>query len=335
MRIDTHPQSPLEPGDAAARFDPPLRRQDWRVARRLSLAAFLADARARWQDGPASFERLLWHGGLHLNGRPLLVEGASASLAAGAVVEADSFVTAWGFRREPEVVPVGAERVLFEAGDVIAVDKPAWLPVQGTRASQRLSLERALRELTGCPSLAAVHRLDRQTSGVVLFARGPDAARRLGRALGARDVARRYLAVTVPAPREDRFEVAGDLVRVPDPARFRFALAHGPCRGGRFSHTRFACLARAAGRAWLRASPRTGRTHQLRVHLAAAGIPIAGDPVYGMPGRAPSASRMQLHARSLRFPLGGREVEVVAPLPADFSPPPGPSPRPAGGRVAS
>ena len=209
---------------------------------------------------------------------------------------------------------------------MIAVDKPAWLPVQGTRASQRLCLERALRELTGCPSLVAVHRLDRQTSGVVLFARSPAIARRLGRALAARRVARRYLAVCVPAPAADRFTVAGEMVRVPDPARFRFGLSPTPCRGGRFSETAFRCLAREAGRAWLEARPRTGRTHQIRVHLAAAGSPILGDPVYRISAcGASDAERLQLHAAALRLALEerGKELEIEAPLPADFIPPPG------------
>jgi RluA family pseudouridine synthase len=332
VRRDAPAASPLTP---AERFDPPLQRQTWRVDARLTRADFLADARERWRGGAESFERVLWHGGLHLNGRPLGLPGElpaglpSARAGPGGlpnVVEAGSRVTAWGFQREPEPVPFAPDRILLDRHGLIAVDKPAWLPVQATRASQRLCLEAALRRILGCPSIVAVHRLDRQTSGVVLFARTPAVAGRLGRALGRRRIARRYLAVTAPAPAADRFAVEGDLIRVPDVARFRFGLCPSPCRGGRFSRTRFRCLARAAGRAWLEAEPRTGRTHQIRVHLATAGAPIAGDGVYGPPGRLRGAARLQLHAASLcfAFEAGGRELEIEAPLPADFIPPPSP-----------
>jgi RluA family pseudouridine synthase len=316
------------PRTPAQRFDPPLRRQSWRVARRLTRDAFLADARQRWEGGAGGFERALWHGGLHLNGRPQAppdaADHAGAPEALPEFIEPGSRVTVWGFQREPEPVSFTPDRLLLDRHGLIAVDKPAWLPVQATRASRRLCLEAVLRRLLGCPSIVAIHRLDRQTSGVVLFARTPAVAGRLGRALSRRRIARRYLAVTTPAPGADRFTVEGDLIRVPDPARFRFGFSPTPCRGGRFSRTRFRCLARAPGRAWLEAEPRTGRTHQIRVHLAAAGAPIAGDALYGPPGRAPGAARLQLHAASLRFALEehGEELEIEAPLPADFIRPP-------------
>ena len=110
---------PAPRGAAAERFDPPLRRRAWRVARRLTRDGFLADARARWQGEAGSFDRLLWHGGLHLNGRPLPLglglagEPADASASVPDVVEAGSFVTAWGFRREPEPVSFTPDRILL------------------------------------------------------------------------------------------------------------------------------------------------------------------------------------------------------------------------------
>ncbi len=310
-------QSAPRPASPAERYDPPLRRQAWRTARSADLADFLAEARERWEAGPAAFERVLWHGGLHLDGRPLDLE---AGRPPPARVEAGCRVVAWGFLREPEEVPFGPERILLDAHGVVAVDKPAWLPVQRTRASRRHGLEARLRELTGCPSLVAVHRLDRETSGVALFARGPEAARRLGRALAGRRVEKRYRVVTRGAPRAERFAMSGDLVRVPHASRFRFALSRAPLRGGRFSHTDFRLLVRAGGRAWLEAVPRTGRTHQIRVHLAAHGTPVAGDPLYGPPGAPRDAERLQLHAASLGLPLveGAAPTRIHAPLPPDL-----------------
>jgi RluA family pseudouridine synthase len=300
---------------AAERFDPPLLRLDWRVPARQSLAELLADARARLADD-RRFESALWHGGLHVSGRPLLLEAAPAEVPAGSWIRLHAFV------REPEPVALDRRALLHEDDELVAVAKPAWLTMQGSRASRRLSLEAALRALLGLPGLVAVHRLDRQTSGVALFAKGPAAARSLGRAFAERRARKRYLALVAPAPAEDVFEVAGALARVPDPARPRFGLAADPA-SGRPSCSRFRTLRHEHGRALLLAEPITGRTHQLRVHLAARGTPVVGDELYGppfAPGAASAAERIQLHALRLELPARGvRPARVFeAPPPPDF-----------------
>jgi RluA family pseudouridine synthase len=300
---------------AAERFDPPLRRLDWRAERRLPLADFLADARARLADA-ARFESALRHGGLHVNGRPLLLEASPAEVPAG------SWIRLYAFEREPEPVAVDASAVLDEDGDRVVAAKPAWLTMQGSRASQRLSLEAALRALLGAPELVAVHRLDRQTSGVAVFAKHPAAARALARAFAAGGIAKRYLALVSPPPAEAAFEVRLPLARAPDPARHRFAPAPAG-EPGHPSQSLFRVLGADAARALLLAEPRTGRTHQLRVHLAARGLPIVGDALYGppfRPGAASAAERVQLHAWRVALPeAGGRAPRVYeAPLPPDF-----------------
>jgi RluA family pseudouridine synthase len=300
---------------AAERFDPPVRRLAWRVPERQSLAELLADARARLADDER-FASALWHGGLHLCGHPLRLEAAPAEVAAG------SWIRLHVFEREPEPVPLGPDTLLYEDAELLAVAKPAWLTMQGSHASQRLSLEAMLRARLGAPELVAVHRLDRQTSGVALFAKGPGAARALGRAFAERRVGKRYLAVVSPAPGEDAFEVEGAIVRVPHPRRPRFVLAP-PGTPGPASHSRFRVLRRSGERALLLAEPSTGRTHQLRVQLAARGTPIVGDDLYGppfAPGAPSAAERIQLHALQLALPArGGRPPLLLeAPLPPDL-----------------
>jgi len=289
------------------RFDPPLIRHRWVTEETLARTAFLADARARCELDAGAFERLLWHGGLHLDGRPHAGDELPHRIEAGIRVDA------YAFAAEPEPVPFGAEGILAEGADWLAADKPAWLPTQGTRASRRLSLEAVLRARSGYEALVAVHRLDRETSGVVLFAKTAEAAARLGRAFAAGCARKRYVAVVSPPPELDRFEVSGFLGRALDPRRYRFALRAAEEPGFRWSHTRFQRLARRGACAWVAADPSTGRTHQIRVHLAASGAPIAGDRVYG---GAP-APRLLLHAA--RLEIEGEPIAVEAPTPRDLA----------------
>jgi RluA family pseudouridine synthase len=298
----------------ADRFDPPVRRLDWHVACALPLAAFLSDVRARVGDDDR-FASVLHHGGIHVSGRPLFAECAPPE------IPARSWIRCHVFEREPEAVPFGAADVLHEDADVVAVRKPAWLCMQGTRASQRISLESALRELFREPGLRAAHRLDRQTSGVALFARNARAARELASAFAGQRVAKRYLALVAPAPPAPSFEIAAALVRVAHPSRPRFGVAtYG---GGRSSLSRFRTLRGLGDRALLLAEPVTGRTHQLRVHLAAAGCPVVGDDLYGpapAPGAPWTAPRVQLHAWQLELPALGASgpLALEAPPPPDF-----------------
>lgn len=250
---------------------------------------------------------MLWHGGLHLDGHPYGGEDLPGAIAAGVRVDAYAFTT------EPEAIAIGAEHVIADREDWLAADKPAWLTTQRTRASRRLSLEAALREATGCASLVAVHRLDRETSGVVLFARTPHAAARLGRAFEDRATRKRYVAIAAPTPAEAEWEVSGFLGRVLDPQRYRFALRDDPEPGFRFSHTHFTRESVDGRFARVACEPTTGRSHQLRVHLAAGGTPIAGDVVYG---GAP-AERMLLHAMELQLP-GEPTLISHAPFPVDL-----------------
>jgi 23S rRNA pseudouridine1911/1915/1917 synthase len=299
---------------ARERFDPPVLRLQWTTLVARPRAEFLAEelaahaAGAGW-DG-AIVARVLRHGGVHLAGRPHGGDDLPAQIAAGTPVDLHAF--AW----EPEPIELAPERLLAERGDWIAVDNPAHIAVQATRASRIAGLEQALQAARGEPGLVAVHRLDRETSGVVVFARDARAAARLGAVFRDRRARKRYVALVSPPPAQESFEITGYLARTLHPTRYRYTLRSSPAPGHRASHTRLRMLARDGELALLEAEPVTGRTHQIRVHLEAAGSPIVGDTRYG--GRA--AARVQLHAAELAFVDRGEAVELRAPAPDDVEP---------------
>lgn len=290
------------------RFDPPVERCRFRTEGSLSRDALLAALRSRSGWDTARVASVLRHAALFLDDRPHDASTLPARIAPGARVDAHAFV--W----EPDPIATGRERILEESSSWLAADKPAFMTTQRSRASARLDLETALRSLTGCASLTAVHRLDRETSGVVLFAKTHEAAAELGRAFAEGRVVKRYVAVVSPPPLRRQWEVSGFIGRVADPRRIRFALRSESAPGFRESRSRFTVLSHDAGRARIACEPLSGRTHQLRVHLAASGAPIAGDELYG--GRP--EGRTLLHAAELRLVTGGEELVLRAPIPADF-----------------
>jgi len=213
-----------------------------------------------------------------------------------------------------------AERVLFIDGEALVIDKPAGLPVDPPRDGS-LSLENHLRGLTFGFARWPVpaHRLDRDTSGCLLLARNPKAAARFVEAFAQRAVEKRYLAVLdgVPAQEAGTIDLALGKTSTretgwrmtPDPA-------------GKAALTHWRLLAAREGRALIRFTPETGRTHQLRAHaLHGLGIGILGDPVYRDPARAtPWTGGMLLHARALRLPRANKApVDATAPVPALFA----------------
>ncbi len=227
-------------------------------------------------------------------------------------------------RPAPQPGPRDAEfmrsLVIHRDDAVIAINKPAGLAVQGGSGTTR-HLDAMLDALRfGAkerPRL--VHRLDRDTSGVLLLARNAAVAARLGKAFSGRDMRKIYWALVVGAPAVDAGRI--DLALGKRPGRHGEQMA--PDRAEGKSAITLYRVIEAAGNAaaWLALWPRTGRTHQLRVHCAAIGHPIVGDGKYGgaaafLPGGA-VARALHLHARELRLghPTGRGELHLVAPLP--------------------
>jgi 23S rRNA pseudouridine1911/1915/1917 synthase len=218
--------------------------------------------------------------------------------------------------------------ILYEDEWLIAVDKPPGIPTEGSFLATRDSLHAAVqrflatRDGGGLPYLGIPHRLDRDTSGVVLFPRRQDANAAIHQAFASRTAIKIYRALTV-RPRSisgQQFEVSGRMARIsPKSAPAKWGLVRSE---GSPSSTCFSVEAIGTGGLVLRAEPRTGRTHQIRVHAASAGMPLYGDTLYGGPASLSGSPvpRVMLHAAqlSLPHPDTGRILTVAAPVPADF-----------------
>jgi len=214
--------------------------------------------------------------------------------------------------------------VLHRDDDVIALDKPPGLATQGgTKVAESVdSLLDALR-FGAAERPRLVHRLDKDTSGVLLLGRSAAAASRLAAAFRGRDAVKTYWALVAGVPRPARGRIALDLAkRRPAGGRERAVAVEDDDEDALRAVTEYAVVEAAARRcAWLDLRPRTGRTHQLRVHCAEGlGTPILGDGKYGgraafLPG-VPGGKRLHLHARAIALPHpAGGMLRVTAPLP--------------------
>jgi tRNA pseudouridine32 synthase/23S rRNA pseudouridine746 synthase/23S rRNA pseudouridine955/2504/2580 synthase len=198
---------------------------------------------------------------------------------------------------------------------LVAADKPAGLLTIPGRRAEGASLWRLLEEELG-QKLYAVHRLDRDTSGVVVFARSAKSHRVLNQAFEHRQVEKHYRARVFPAPSELQSTLRSELV----PARRGFMRVARPGERGQEAVTELRTLGvLPSGDAIVDLQPHTGRTHQLRLQLAEMGSPIVGEPHYRkLDGAVPRlAQRLWLHALSLKLghPETGEPIELVAPLP--------------------
>ena len=237
----------------------------------------------------------------------------------------------------PEAIPL---EVVYEDADLVVVDKPAGLVVHPGAGVPRGTLVHAL--LHRYPEVAAVggagrpgivHRLDKDTSGLLLVARSPRAYLRLIEAMRRREVHRVYHALIWGSPRAASGTIEGAIGRDPR-ERKRMAVVR---RGGKPARTHWKVRERFGLASWLEVHLDTGRTHQIRVHLAHLGHPVLGDPVYGgrikkgLSAREPQRSladavlaclpRQALHASELELPhpITGRPLAFVSPWPDDFS----------------
>ncbi|MGH7776033.1 MAG: RluA family pseudouridine synthase [Candidatus Dormibacterales bacterium] len=258
--------------------------------------------------------RLVRAGLVTVNGRPARV---SDPLAPGDVVAvAVPEVHRGGL--EAETIPL---RVVYEDSELMVVDKPAGMVVHPSPGHPRGTLANALLGRGGTWSTAAgeerpgiVHRLDRGTSGLIAVARNEDAHRALAAQIRSRTMARTYLAIARGEVAGTGGELEGPIGRHPRD-RQRMAVVEG----GRPARTAYEVLERLRGHTLLRLRLETGRTHQIRVHLAAFGHPLAGDATYGRI-RPSDPPRPMLHASALRLrhPRTGAEMAFEAPPPRDF-----------------
>lgn len=221
---------------------------------------------------------------------------------------------------------------LFDDGQLLAVDKPAGIAVHPRGRHVRDTVVNMLRARHG-PTVDLVHRLDRETSGVLVATRNREMNVALKGAVARREWEKEYWAVVRGAPPADEGEISLPLGRALT-SKIRIKVEVRP--DGAHAVTEYRVLERAAGHALVSCRPRTGRQHQIRAHLAAIGCPIEGDKIYGVSealflrwveeGTSPDLdhrfghSRHALHARRLRFrhPVSGEPLEIVSPLPEDL-----------------
>lgn len=286
------------------------------------LAAWLPGALGR-PLSKGALRRLVMAGAVRVDGRVL--RRPAFALRAGALVEAA--VDPSRLPAEPAPAAPAPLRVLFEDDLLLAVDKPAGLAFHAGADPRRPHLvgrvsawlaSRAPGASAGVEPYLGVHqRLDRDTSGVVLFAKSAAANPGLAAQFEGRAVEKTYLAVVARPSRlpPRAWSCEQPLGRV---GRGRQG-ALAPAEGGRAARTDFRLLEVGPRALLVEARPRTGRQHQVRVHLALAGLPILGDPVYGRE-RDACATRLLLHAARLRLrhPVSGAELVVECLPPPEF-----------------
>ncbi len=265
----------------------------------------------------AAAQRLLDDGSVCLDGRPIrknLRLGGGETLEVELPEARDSAV-------EPEQIPLD---IVYEDDDVIVIDKPRGMVVHPAAGHENGTLVNAL--LAHCGgSLSGiggekrpgiVHRIDKDTSGLLIVAKNDRAHQSLSEQLKTRSLSRVYDAVVVGGLREDTGTVDAPIGRSP---RDRKKMAVVP--GGRPAVTHYCVQARYDGYTHVRCKLETGRTHQIRVHMAYIGHPVAGDPLYGPKNDRTGLGGQCLHARELTFvhPASGETICVSCPLPPYFT----------------
>jgi 23S rRNA pseudouridine1911/1915/1917 synthase len=219
----------------------------------------------------------------------------------------------------PEPIDFG---VLYEDAHIIVVDKPPGLVVHPAPGHASGTLVNGL--LFHCPDLGGiggeirpgiVHRLDKDTSGVLVVAKHDPALRSLSQQFKSRLVEKEYFALVGKSPDSDSGQIKLPIGRHPVDRKKMSTTSRRP----RQADTAWTVIERFEGAALLRVRIMTGRTHQIRVHLAAVRLPIVGDTVYG--SARTDAPRQMLHAHRIRFvhPISGDPFEVAAPIPADMA----------------
>lgn len=267
-------------------------------------------------------QKLIDAGQVLLDGQPAR---ARYLLRPGQTIEIHWRPTDDGLVVRPEPIPLS---VVFEDEWLLVIDKPAGLVVHPTPTHSGGTLVHGLlyRWRGRPPGLdplrpGIVHRLDKDTSGLIVVAKDPHTLAALGRQFHQRRVSKEYMAAVWGVPRASTGTIDAPIAR--DPVhRKRMKVVR---QGGRIARSSYRVLAHRPPISWLAVFPETGRTHQIRVHLAHLGHPIVGDQVYGRARKLPpgvTVERQALHAAALAFahPVTGEPLSFHSPLPTDLQP---------------
>lgn len=230
--------------------------------------------------------------------------------------------------------PLDPPEIVFENEDFIIVSKPAHLLCHPTRPDGQQTLITWLRERRPTEYLTLLNRLDRETSGLTLVAKNHATANTINRLIERRAIEKEYLAITWGEPQWDYIEIDARLKEIGVTALNPVRIKQGVSTDGAEAHTKVWRIASGSGFSLFRVQPRTGRLHQIRVHLSTLGLPVVGDKIYGpdaalflqfiAEGWTPALAeklllpRHALHASRLSFIWQGDRVEVEAKLPEDF-----------------
>lgn len=244
---------------------------------------------------------------------------ASHRLQAGDLVEV-SIPPPAELEVRPQEIPL---TVIYEDKDIIVIDKPAGLVVhpaagnrEGTLVNALLAHCRDLSSIGGVARPGIVHRLDKDTSGLMVAAKNDLAHQALAQQIKERRAGRRYLALVHGVIKEAEGRVEAAIGRHPV-ERKKMAVVK---RGGRMAVTHYRVLERLGSYTLIEAKLETGRTHQIRVHMAYLGHPVVGDPTYGPRRPSLGLAGQALHAHVLEFdhPRSGERMRFEAPLPEEF-----------------
>ncbi len=265
----------------------------------------------------------------------LVAVGSALAKKSGEVIESGARISVRAEQEElratPEDLPLA---IVYEDSDILVVNKAAGMVVHvgsgiksGTLVNALLSRfapSRGLSTIGGDQRPGIVHRLDKMTSGLVVVAKNDIAHRRLSEQFKSREVHKTYVALVHGRVAADSGQISRPVGRDP---RHRTRMKVGGI-APREALTKYRVLRRLGHFTLVEASPQTGRTHQIRVHLASLGHPVVGDTTYGAPAKLrfgeseePTMPRTFLHAAKLAFahPLTGAPLEFEAPLPAELA----------------
>jgi 23S rRNA pseudouridine1911/1915/1917 synthase len=211
----------------------------------------------------------------------------------------------------PKAIPV-----IYKDEDIIVIDKPAGVVVHPTRPGEASVVAAFRDEVTDIDEErpGIVHRLDKDTSGVMVLARNPAAKKMLQEQFAGREVAKTYLVLVQGTPR-----AAEAVVKLPIGRSSSRPTSRTVKKEGKEATTRYKLIERFSGYSLIEAHPETGRTHQIRVHFRHIGHPVAGDVVYGDRRRPRGLGRQFLHATSLTFKMpSGVQKTFTSPIPPDL-----------------